>query len=253
MRNGPGPTWLGIGAQRSGTTWLTDLLLQHPDVCLAPGETKELHAFDTAVVDGWTDDDSRAYRARFTGAAASNPGEFTPYYLRAPWVPSVARRACGRNVTVIVILRDPVARFASAMRWYEHRRSNKKERTAFSQREWLRDRTADAIWGGMYAAHLRMWAAVFDPHQLLVLQYEQARAEPQKAVNAVWARLGLSPVGLRDVGARSRTATADVGAADDHWGVANDLRARLGDAYRRDVAELEASWGIDPAWWPSVG
>ena len=26
------PAWLGIGAQRSGTTWFTDLLTQHPQV-----------------------------------------------------------------------------------------------------------------------------------------------------------------------------------------------------------------------------
>ena len=36
-----GPSWLGIGAQRSGTTWLTDLLVQHPQVGLGTNGKKE--------------------------------------------------------------------------------------------------------------------------------------------------------------------------------------------------------------------
>ena len=35
------PAWLGIGAQRSGTTWLTDLLTQHPQVALGTNDKKE--------------------------------------------------------------------------------------------------------------------------------------------------------------------------------------------------------------------
>ena len=37
------PAWLGIGAQRSGTTWFTDLLTQHPEVGLGTNGKKEQH------------------------------------------------------------------------------------------------------------------------------------------------------------------------------------------------------------------
>ena len=37
------PAWLGIGAQRAGTTWFTDLLTQHPDVGLGTNGKKEQH------------------------------------------------------------------------------------------------------------------------------------------------------------------------------------------------------------------
>ena len=37
------PAWLGIGAQRSGTTWFTDLLTQHPQVGLGVNGKKEQH------------------------------------------------------------------------------------------------------------------------------------------------------------------------------------------------------------------
>ena len=46
-----GPAWLGIGAQRSGTTWLTDLLVQHPQVALGSNGKKEQHLLHK-VADG---------------------------------------------------------------------------------------------------------------------------------------------------------------------------------------------------------
>ena len=46
-----GPAWLGIGAQRSGTTWLTDLLTQHPLVDLGTNGKKEQHLLHK-VADG---------------------------------------------------------------------------------------------------------------------------------------------------------------------------------------------------------
>src|SRR5262245_13183400 len=38
------PDFLGIGAQKAGTTWLYEQLRRHPDVWLPP--EKELHYFD---------------------------------------------------------------------------------------------------------------------------------------------------------------------------------------------------------------
>ena len=45
------PAWLGIGAQRSGTTWFTDLLTQHPQVGLGTNGKKEQHLLHK-VADG---------------------------------------------------------------------------------------------------------------------------------------------------------------------------------------------------------
>lgn len=46
MRNGNGPDFLGIGAQKAGTTWLWENLRQHPEIWTPP--VKELHYFDRA-------------------------------------------------------------------------------------------------------------------------------------------------------------------------------------------------------------
>lgn len=45
--DGRGPSFLGIGAQKSGTSWLHSRLSRHPDVWLPP--EKELHFFDSRL------------------------------------------------------------------------------------------------------------------------------------------------------------------------------------------------------------
>ena len=52
-----GPHFLGIGAQKAGTTWLYVMLAQHPDLWLAP--VKELHYWDEKI-------DIRRWTARWT-------------------------------------------------------------------------------------------------------------------------------------------------------------------------------------------
>jgi hypothetical protein len=44
-----GPTFLGIGAQKAGTTWLHRMLSLHPDIGMP--EQKELHFWDRGTVD----------------------------------------------------------------------------------------------------------------------------------------------------------------------------------------------------------
>jgi hypothetical protein len=40
------PDFVGVGAQKAGTTWWYTLLSSHPGVHAPPGRRKELHYFD---------------------------------------------------------------------------------------------------------------------------------------------------------------------------------------------------------------
>src|SRR5688572_26171231 len=76
------PNFLVIGAQKSGTTWLAEMLRQHPDVYTSP--KKELHYFDLkanyALGIDW-------YRQQFAGETGQRAiGECTPNYL---WVSEI--------------------------------------------------------------------------------------------------------------------------------------------------------------------
>jgi hypothetical protein len=105
------PAWLGIGAQRSGTTWLTDLLTQHPQVGLGTNGKKEQHLLHK-VADG--NEPASAYLDLFPDDGVRR-GDWTPQYLRHSSMPGTVARLDG-DAPIFVVLRDPVERFRSAMR-----------------------------------------------------------------------------------------------------------------------------------------
>lgn len=224
---------MGIGAQRAGTTWFCDLLLQHPGFALGVEGRKELHELYRPDVD------LAAYRQLFTGCA----GEWTPYYLRAPWVPALAARVLRPAAPVLVLLRDPVERFASAMRHQAGRAD--RDMPGVDPRVRVRFTWSDAIWAGMYADQLDCWEQVVGADRMVVLQYERVLEDPQAHADLVWRRVGLDPIPLVRVDRPSRTSSQTT------WEWPEQMRATLAQLYRPQVGRL-CRWGIDPARWPST-
>jgi hypothetical protein len=85
----PGPAFLGIGAPRSGTTWLHAILSRHPDLWLPP--IKELHYFDS--IDPTLDEGFRTHRRGYRWLR--HGGDRLTHYLAYPISPFV-RRLRGR-------------------------------------------------------------------------------------------------------------------------------------------------------------
>jgi hypothetical protein len=103
-----------------------------------------------------------------------NPGRCPPLPEHS-WVPKVARNLCSPDVVLVVLLRDPVERFASAMRM-KLGRTKLSPTVGFTQLHlWSRLHGADAQWGGMYTTQLAAWDAVFERRHLVVLHYEWGR------------------------------------------------------------------------------
>ena len=186
--DGNGPAWLGIGAQRSGTTWFTDLLTQHPNVALGTNGKKEQQRIHRIAVGL---DDADSYLRLFPRDLLR--GEWTPIYLPTLSTPTTALRLCREAAPFLVLLRDPIERFASAMRL----RGKRDLPLAVGYHQWM----------GMYAEHLDGWARVVGRDRLVVMVYEEVVGDPQSACVRVWRRLGLTPVELRNVEAASRTST----------------------------------------------
>ena len=243
-----GPAWLGIGAQRSGTTWFANLLLQHPSVDFGRDGRKEVHFFDRFLVQPWSNALVGHYTALFDPSRRA--GDFTPSYLRCLWIPELVRKVCGRDALFIVLLRDPVERFASAMRWYTSRPGVPPPDRRNEYLNWVRDKGNDAIWGGMYARQLEAWTDVLPRERFVVMQYESVRQDPQAAVDRVWRDLGLEPRPLGRVSERSWNSTPDA-QATDVWAQLPGLRDRLRALYAPEVEALVRTWGVDRMSWPN--
>lgn len=77
------PAFLGIGAQRSGTTWLYSHLYTHPETWLPP--IKELHYFD--MLDPSVNMTSQRYRSHLKQRVRHNAARLIPPVVRSKLFP----------------------------------------------------------------------------------------------------------------------------------------------------------------------
>ncbi len=227
------PAWLGIGAQRSGTTWFTDLLCQHPQVDLGTNGKKEQHLLHK-VGDGSREPSE--YLDLFP-ADGVRRGEWTPQYLRHSSAPPIAARLLAPDMPVLVLVRDPVERFLSAMRLAATRGTS----------PWPYPVPITVqTWSGFYADQLAMWAHFVGRERMMVMVYEQVRRAPQSAVDGVWQRLGLDPVPLQEVSRPSRSSSTA------SWEPPEGLEESLRVLYGPQLDRLVDDWGLDLSEWRSV-
>lgn len=98
------PNFLGIGAAKAGTTKLTELLSQHPEVSIPI--RKELHFFDDDDLTGKKN--IEWYFSQFEDNIAV--GEYTPSYLFVPDCAKKIYETFGGKMKFIVSLRNPIDR-----------------------------------------------------------------------------------------------------------------------------------------------
>jgi hypothetical protein len=212
----PGPTFLGIGAQKCATSWLHDVLGGHPDIFTSV--PKEIDFFTARYDHGY-----EWYRRHFAaGAGARARGEASPSYFYNPGVPERVR-AFDPAIRVIVILRDPVDRaFSNHLHELRarHLSSERFEDGLLNNPLYLEQ--------GRYATHLGRWLAVFPREAVLPLIFEEITAAPEQAVRQVYEFLGVDARGRFDASRRSSNESV----AYRNEGVQAVLR-RGGDALRR--------------------
>jgi hypothetical protein len=184
------PDFVVIGAQKCGTTFLYQLLVQHPYV--RPAFAKEVHYFDLNFRrgDNW-------YRSHFplhiNNGRKYITGESSPYYL---FHPHAARRASAvvPDAKLIVLLRNPVDR---AYSHYQHQvkrvGGDARETLTFEEaieaeerilpvevskmiqdehHESLVHRTRSYLSRGIYVDQLLAWSSFFQRRQMLILKSE---------------------------------------------------------------------------------
>ncbi len=228
------PDFVGIGVQKAGTTWWYRLISTHPDVFRRPGIHKERHYFGRFGARPFAEEDIAGYHGWFPRPRHRTTGEWTPDYFTQPWVPPLLHRAAP-DTRLLLLLRDPVARFHSGLA-HQRRRGVRVDATTVN----------DAMQRGRYARSLDHWLRWFDDDRLLVLQYEQCVADPVVQFHRTLDFLGLSrialPVSESSEGQRSGWADRD-----------DELNRRLVDLYRPDVDELaERLPHFDMSLWPTA-
>ena len=216
------PDFIGVGTQRSGTTWWQRLLKRHPAIRTPLNRKKEQHFFDQFGRREMESADIARYHEQFPRGPGELSGEWTPRYMRDVWGPRVVARAAP-DARLLVMFRDPVERFRSGVL---HTAARSPDRSA----AWV---AADAVERGRYALELRRVYDYFDRDQVLVLQYERCAAEPLEQYRRTLEFIGApehrpkEPKRTRGTATRSRR--------EPIW---DDLRYAIVRELEEDVEEL---------------
>jgi hypothetical protein len=150
--------------------------------------TKEIHYFDRFYAGGYTSVDSSGYHEYFPRDGTLKVGEWTPFYMSAPWIPKMLATAAP-DARLLVSIRDPVERYLSGLQ--HNIRLAKKQGAPLSQLAPLQ-----AFMRGFYHAELSRLLNHFDRSQILILQYERCAKEPLQELRRTFEFLGLKDVGF---------------------------------------------------------
>jgi len=175
------PSFIGIGAQKCASTWIYDILHDHPQVRLSGH--KELDFFSYRFERGF-----QWYSRQFGQPdAAKAVGEISPSYFHEPMAPRRLRRHLPET-RIILSLRDPVERALSQHRHAVRVGDVTGEDLSFESA--LRTNPT-YLEQGRYATHLARWLACFPRQQMLVLFFEDILREPQRVAWRVYRFLGV--------------------------------------------------------------
>ena len=267
------PTFIGIGVQRSATTWLHDCLKAHPNVFLP--DSKELSFFNNERLysqgESW-------YRSQFSGhRGEAAVGEITPLYLHSASI-ELMYEMCP-NAQLILILREPADRAYSAYTLLRHH-------------YFPHDSFPDAVKSqrgqcileySLYADRILNLLQFFPRKSILVETYDSVRKEPIDLYSRVCDHIGvdshfvpeiihtvknriifpraqqvIQSIGLESV--LERTKNSVMGNLMRKWsekqknkesvvGDVRDFRESHADLFREDILKCQELLDVDLSSW----
>ena len=222
------PNFLLLGATKSGTTTLSDLLDCHPEILISrPKEPGHFHSeaeFSRGMEYYW-----KEYFYHWRDEPAIGDCTTTHFYL-----PFVTERIANRlpDAKLIVILRNPVNRAFS--HWWMLKSANiekdefpvslRKNLIALKSKHRFHGSDGQTNWNnylsrtsdyaptyldvGHYATHIENYLGFYDRSKLLVLQFEELLKEPNEVIRKVCDFLEVSSISLEQAETKSNVGSS---------------------------------------------
>lgn len=168
------PDFICIGPGRSGTSWLYEILREHPDICLAK-DTKETNYFNTYYEKGihW-------YQKFFSYCNPENiKGEISNLYIAYPEVRERIRKDLP-DVKLIICLRNPYDKIKSGYN-FERRKGVIKTgfNEALKEHEYLMD-------GCRLHQLVEPYTESFDRKNIFFLMFNDIKLKPLEASKQIF-------------------------------------------------------------------
>lgn len=175
--------FLGIGAQKAGTTWLSQMLSKHPNVQFPGG--KEVHFWDQHYKNGYD-----WYEAIFSGKSPVKKGDITPAYAILPPDKIAEVKHYYPNLPLIFVMRNPVERaWSSALMALSRAEMTFEE----ASDQWFLDHfhSSGSLKRGDYETCIKNWLAHFPQGQLLLICNKEIAARPRDVLKATAQHIGI--------------------------------------------------------------
>lgn len=180
--------FVNVGPQRTGTSWLHQILKHHPQICLPPA-VKETMFFDRDYQRG-LDWYAHYFRHRQSNQRC---GEVAPTYFDLEEIPERIR-AVNPDCKIMIHLRHPVQR---ALSLYHHHFGKGRVHGAFSDAILQMPRIVDA---GKYAVHISRWFDSFGPEQVMFVLLDDIESRPESTLESIYQFLDVEPIAMPELG-----------------------------------------------------
>lgn len=173
---------MGIGAQKSGTTWLYNTLKKNNRIAFPIG--KEVHFWDQHYDRGF-----EWYEGNFQDERYIN-GDITPAYGHLSIEKIREIHSMMSHLRLIYLIRNPIDRAWSSAKMDLSREEMSIEKTPD---QWFIDhfQSNESLARGDYETNIRRWRNVFPADQLLIIRYETICNNPIAAANMCLKHIGL--------------------------------------------------------------
>jgi sulfotransferase family protein len=185
------PSFVGIASGKAGTTWWYRLLLRHPSIQPNRLSRKELHYFCHFGPSDLNAAAIETYREAFAAPDRCISGEWSTGYLTFPFAIQHLASAAP-EAKLLAIIRNPVERIHSAM---NHALSNRYRFMALKPDQAYVYRTfslgPEVFFNTLLSEPFKRLLKFFDRKQVLVLQYEKCKMDPDNEIRRTYQFLGI--------------------------------------------------------------
>lgn len=224
--------FIGVAALRSGTTWISRCLAEHPQVCFS--SKKEINFFRRNYVKG-----IKHHQSFFKGCLLG--GKIKGEYTAAYYISEEAARRIKKHfpdVKILACLRNPIERVLSHYRWMI-RRGEKVNSNIW--KELSKHRFIPMY--GFYYQHLSKFLKHFNQRNVLILIYEDALSNPAEFIKSIYQFLKIDESFIPPSLYKKINTTPKKGKMD------KKTRENLRQLYKDDIKKLEKLLGRDLSFW----
>ena len=185
------PDFVGIGAQKASTSWWYSLLLEHPQVVNNRLKRKELNYFNHFHFRGLEAKDISLYHQAFARPEGTVCGEWSPSYLSNSICAKYLAEAAP-NTKILILLRNPIDCMLSGLNQMLYARLKYFDFTPNKSYIYeLFYLYPEAINCSLYAQSIKQLLRYFNRNQILLLQYEKCKMNPQQEIARTYKFLGI--------------------------------------------------------------